>query len=77
LSPTAWSGYAHQIENLGGAKLVVYERQHFYASETVPAFHHGNTEEKPVSASPTPRETPRRTLLTTPPPSALAPLRTW
>jgi len=39
-------GYHHKIVNLDHAKLVVYERQHFYATPVVPAFHHGSTSEK-------------------------------
>ena len=45
-------GYHHKIVNLDHAKLVVYERQHFYATPVVPAFHHGSTSEKSVSSSP-------------------------
>mmetsp|Transcript_11075 Transcript_11075/g.30962 ORF Transcript_11075/g.30962 Transcript_11075/m.30962 type:complete len:333 (-) Transcript_11075:82-1080(-) len=41
-------GYKHEIINLDEAKLVVYERQHFYSTETVPAFHSGSTSDKPI-----------------------------
>lgn len=39
-------GYSHQMKS-GNAKLVIYERQHV-ATDTVPAFHHGSTSQKPL-----------------------------